>query len=78
MVDFYGAKSVPPHFLNQNEELSKKLAHVYVYTRAYTQIRERGGLLGPTPPLIGLTIQIIGWGQGGILNVWESGNYFPR
>ena len=58
MVDFYGAKSVPPTSSIKMRKCQKKLARVYVYTRAYTQIRERGGLLGP-PPLIGLIIIVI-------------------
>ena len=73
-----GPKVFPPPSSIKMRNFQQKLARVGVYTRSYTQIRERGGLLGPTPPLIGLTIQIIGWGQGGILNVWESGNYIPR
>ena len=35
----------------------KKLAPVYAYPHAYTQIRDRGGWLGPPPPRIGLTRQ---------------------
>ena len=36
-----------PNFLNQNEELSKKLARVCVYTSTYTQIRDRGSDFNP-------------------------------
>ena len=35
------------HLFTQNEELSKKLERVYVYTRSYTQIRDRGADLPP-------------------------------
>ena len=42
--EFLWDQKCSPHFLNQNEELSKKnLARLYIYTRAYTQIRDRGG-----------------------------------
>ena len=48
--EFLWDQKCSPHFLNQNEELSKKLARVYVYTRAYTQIRDRGGRSAPPRP----------------------------
>ena len=61
MVNFCGTKSVPPTSSIKMRNCQKKLARVYVYTRAYTQIRDRGGWLSPPPPLIGLR------------RVWEYG-----
>ena len=54
MVNFCGTKSVPPTSSIKMRNCQKKLARVYVHTRAYTQIRDRGGWLSPPPPLIGL------------------------
>ena len=47
MVNFCGTKSVPPTSSIKMRNCQKKLAHVYVYTRAYTQIRERGYIPWP-------------------------------
>ena len=47
MVNFGGVKSVAPTSSLKMRNCQKKLERVYVYTRAYTQIRDRGGRSAP-------------------------------
>ena len=47
--DFFWGKTCCTLFHIENEELSKKLAHLYAYTHAYTQIRDRGAHCAPPP-----------------------------
>ena len=41
IMNFCGAKSVPPTCSIEIRNCKKKLARVYAYTHAYTQIRDR-------------------------------------
>ena len=52
-VIFLGVKSVVPSSTLKMRKSHKKLARIYVYTHAYTQIRDGGGRSAP-PALIGL------------------------
>ena len=47
MVNFGGAKGVAPPLLTQMRNCKKKLERIYLYTIAYTQIRDRGGRSAP-------------------------------
>ena len=52
--EFLWDQKCSPHFLNQNEELSKKIgACICIYTRVYANTWQ-GGLIEPPPPWIGL------------------------
>ena len=49
--EFLWGKKCSPHFLNQNEELSKKIgACICIYTRVYANTRQ-GGHIVPPPAL---------------------------
>ena len=50
MGNFFGAKSVAPTSSLKMRNCQKKLERVYVYTRSYTQIRDRGGRSAPPHP----------------------------
>ena len=52
-VTFYWVESLVTSSILKMRKSYKKLAHVYAYSHANTQIRDRGGWLGP-PPWIGL------------------------
>ena len=51
-VNFFGVKTVVPPSTLKMRKSHQKLAHVYAYTHAYTQIRDGGGRSAPV--LIGL------------------------
>ena len=53
-VTFYWVESLVTSSILKMRKSHKKLAPVYAYPHAYTQIRDRGGWLGPPPPWIGL------------------------
>ena len=58
---FLWGQEFSPHFLNQIEELSKKIgACKCIYTRIYANTLQ-GGLNEPPQPLIGLKISTIGY-----------------
>ena len=46
-MQFYWVESAAPPFTQKIRKSQKKLAHIYVYIRAYTQIRDRGGRSAP-------------------------------
>ena len=50
-VTFFGVKSVVPSSTLKMRKSHKKLACVYAYTHAYTQIRDGGGKSEPQPLL---------------------------
>ena len=55
-VIFFGVKSyVPPSTLKMRKS-HKKLARVFAYTHAYTQICDGGGRSAPPPSTIGLIL----------------------
>ena len=54
-VIFFGVKHVVPSSTLKMRKSHKKLAFVYAYTQAYTQIRNGGGKSAPPPSRIGLT-----------------------
>ena len=51
-VTFYWVKSLVTSSILQMRKSHKKLAPVYAYPHAYTQIRDRGGWLGPPHPTL--------------------------
>ena len=53
-VNFFGVKHVVPSSTLKMRKSHKKLARVYAYTHAYTQIRDGGGKSAPPPSRIGL------------------------
>ena len=53
-VNFFGVKPVVPSSTLKMRKSHKKLARVYAYTHAYTQIRDGGGKSAPPPSRIGL------------------------
>ena len=53
-MNFLEVKTVVPSFTFKMRKSHKKLARVYVYTHAYTQIRDGGGKSAPPPSKIGL------------------------
>ena len=53
-VNFFEVKPVVPSSSLKMRKSHKKLARVYAYTHAYTQIRDRGGKSAPPPVGIGL------------------------
>ena len=53
-MKFYEVKCFEPSYTLKKTKSQKKLARVYAYTHAYTQIREGGGKFAPPPDLIGL------------------------
>ena len=53
-VTFFGVKPVVPSSTLKMRKSHKKLARVYAYTHAYTQIRNGGGKSAPPPVGIGL------------------------
>ena len=61
-MNFCGAKSVPPTSSIKMRNCQKKLARVFAYTHAYTQIRDRGGHDGPPPTLnrVNVVVDAIG------------------
>ena len=72
-VNFFGVKHVLPSSTLKMRKSHKKLARVYAYTHAYTQIRDGGGRSAPPPALIGLKFagdkkELI---FSPILNLWE-------
>ena len=48
-VNFFGVKHVVPSSTLKMRKSHKKLARVYAYTHAYTQIRDGGGKYAPPP-----------------------------
>ena len=48
-VNFFGVKHVVPSSTLKMRKSHKKLARVYAYTHAYTQIRDGGGKSAPPP-----------------------------
>jgi len=46
-VKFYEVKCFEPSYTLKKTKSKKKLARVYAYTHAYTQIREGGGKFAP-------------------------------
>ena len=50
-VRFYWVESLVTSSILKMRKSHKKLAPVYAYPHAYTQIRDRGGWLGPPPTL---------------------------
>ena len=50
-VNFFGVKHVVPSSTLKMRKSHKKLACVYAYTHAYTQIRDGGGKSAPPPEL---------------------------
>ena len=55
-VTFFGVKPVVPSSTLKMRKSHKKLARVYAYTHAYTQIRDGGGKSAPPPVGIGLKV----------------------
>ena len=53
-VNFFGVKPGAPCSTLKMRKSHKKLARVYAYTHAYTQIRDWGGQICPPPVIIGL------------------------
>ena len=53
-VTFYWVESLVTSSILKMRKSHKKLAPVYAYPHAYTQICDRGGWLGPPPPWIGV------------------------
>ena len=51
-VTFFGVKPVVPSSTLKMRKSHKKLARVYAYTHAYTQIRDGGGKSAPPPSRI--------------------------
>ena len=49
-VTFFGVKPVVPSSTLKMRKSHKKLARVYAYTHAYTQIRDGWGKSAPLPP----------------------------
>ena len=49
-VTFFGVKPVVTYSTLKMRKSHKKLARVYAYTHAYTQIRDGGGKSAPPPP----------------------------
>ena len=58
-MKFYEVKCFEPSYTLKKTKSQKKLARVYAYTHAYTQIREGGGKFAPPPSRIGLTYVVI-------------------
>ena len=54
-VNFFRVKPAVSSFTLKMRKSHKKLARVYAYTHAYTQIRDGGGKYAPPPVIIGLT-----------------------
>ena len=68
-VIFFGVKSyVPPSTLKMRKS-HKKLAGVFAYTHAYTQICDGGGRSASPPSTIGLKVRS---GKGGRVNADEG------
>ena len=53
-VNFFEVKPVVPSSTLKMRKSHKKLARVYAYTHAYTQIRDCGGKSAPSPVGIGI------------------------
>ena len=53
-MNFLGVKTVVPSSTLKMRKSHKKLARLYAYTHAYTQIRDGGGKSAPPPSRIGL------------------------
>ena len=53
-VNFFRVKPAVSSFTLKMRKSHKKLARVYAYTHAYTQIRDGGGKYAPPPVIIGL------------------------
>ena len=57
-VNFFRVKPAVSSFTLKMRKSHKKLARVYAYTHAYTQIRDGGGQICPPPVIIGLTLSV--------------------